>query len=183
MSDSVGYSLYLSSFTGAPFLTNRSDLGSVKYNIDWDAFFNRDNYRYKSCRIRHYFLSDPSTGSVYTYDPANFNGVLVAQGLNSTNNSPYNGLVLGLIGVQCVPYLSNSVAINNTTVLYSDFLNFSGQNIQVPKGYRDLTIQLWSNNFSGSGASLLSAVSPTNIPLGNWNLNIIFELYDPVDEI
>lgn len=182
MSESVSYSLYLSTFSSAPFLTANADLANVKYNINWDSFFNRDNYRYRSCRIRHQFLSDPCSSATYSYNPSTFNGVIVANGLTTTNGSPYGGTVLGLMTTQCVPYLANSVAVNNSTVLFSDYLNYPGQNIQMPQGYRELNIQLWGNNYAANGSgTLLSTVA--NIPLNNWNLNIVFELYDPIDEM
>lgn len=183
MSQSVSYSLYLSSFPTAPFQTSNADLANVKFNINWDAFFNRDNYRYRSCRIRHQLFSDPSSSATYSYDPLNFGGVIVANGLTTTNGSPFGGCLLGLLDVKCIPYLSNSVANNNTTVLFSDYLNYPGQNISMPTGQRELAIQLWQNNYATTTAKLLSVVSATNIPLSNWNLNIVMELYDPIEEM
>lgn len=183
MSQTVSYSLYLSSFSGSPFQTSSADLANVKYNINWNSFFNGDNYRYRSCRIAHQLLSDPSSSATYSYDPLNFSGVIVANGLTTTNGSPYGGCILGQIDVKCIPYLSNSVANNNTTVLWSDYLCCPGQNISVPQGQRELAIQLWQNNYGTTTAKLLSAVSSTNIPLANWNLSIMFELSDPIEEM
>lgn len=181
MSESVSYALYLSSFPKAPYSTNLSDSANTKYAINWDSFFNRDNYRYRSCRIRHAFLSDPSSTAGYSYDPSNFNGVIVANGLNSTNTSPYGGLILGLIDIKCIPFVSATVANNNTTVLYSDSMNYPGQNIQIPRGLLDLNIQLYSNNYTATNGTLLSANA--SIALANWNLQLFFELYDPIDEM
>lgn len=182
MSEISSYHLYLSSFTNAPYLTNRSDLASVKYNINWDSFFNQDNYRYKRCRIFYKFLSDPCSSATYNYDPLGFSGIILANGLAPISNQNFGGLMLGMIDVKSVTYLSNAVS-TNTTVLYSeDFNNGTGQQIQMPIGFRELNIQLWANNFAASGAGLLSSVS-ANIPLNNWNLLLKFELYDPVEEM
>jgi hypothetical protein len=90
--------------------------------------------------------------------------------------------MLGLIDVRNIPYITAGTAVNNQTILYSDYLQAPGQNISIPQGQRELAIQLWSN-FAANGAKLLSAVSPVNIPLTNWSVNMIFELYDPVDEM
>jgi hypothetical protein len=182
MSNSVSYSLYLTSVALAPYQTSNTDLANVKFNINWDSFFNRDNYMYRKCRITYQFHSDPTSSATYSYDPLNFNGQLVAAGLTATNGSPYGGLMLGLIDVKNTPYITGGTAVNNQTILYSDYLQAPGQNISVPQGQRELAIQLWSN-FAANGAKLLSAVSPTNIPLTNWSMNIFFELYDPVDEM
>lgn len=182
MSNSVSYSLYLSSVATAPYQTSNSDLANVKYNINWDSFFNGDNYRYKKCRITYQYLSDPTSSATYSYDPLNFSGVIVAAGLTTTNGSPYGGVVLGIVDVKTIPYITAGTAVNNQTVLYSDYLQQPGQNISIPQGQRELAIQLWSN-FASNGAKLLSAVSPVNIPFTNWILNMVFELYDPIDEM
>lgn len=182
MCNSVSYSLYLTSVAVSPYQTSNADLANVKYNINWDSFFNQDNYRYQKCRITYQFHSDPCSSATYSYDPLNFNSVIVATGLTTTNGSPYGGVMLGLVDVKNTPYITAGTAVNNQTILYSDYLQAPGQNISIPQGYRELGIQLWSN-FAANGAKLLSAVAPATIPLTNWSINIIFELYDPVDEM
>lgn len=182
MSHSVSYNLYLSSFATAPYLTDNSNLANVKYNIDWDTFFNRDNYNYKSCRLRYKFLSDPSTSvNGYSYDPTNFNGVIVANGIAPKSVNPYGGTIVGMIEVYPVNYNVATVATLNDVLVGNDLNATNGQNIIIPTGFRDLNIQLWQNNYASSSAAFLSGI--TNLGLGNWNLLLNFELYDPNDEI
>jgi hypothetical protein len=181
MSESVSYNLYLSSFAKAPYLVDNTNLASVKYNINWDTFFNRDNYRYKSCRLRYKFLSDPSTSiNGYTYDPTDFNGVIVANGLPPMSNPIYGGTIVGTIEVAGINYNVATVATTNTVLVGSDLNAAVGQSIQVPTGFREVTIQLWQNTFASTSPVLLNTI--TNMGLGNWNLILNFELYDPIDE-
>lgn len=181
MSDSQSYTLYLSNYTGAKYLVDRSDLANVRFSVDWDSFFNRDNYKYRGCRIRYKFVSDPCTSSTYTYDPANFNAVLVANGIPPLAANLFGGTMIGLMGLATVTYVSNSVSATTTYYDVEDLTSVTGQNIYIPFGIKELGIQIWDNAFGATAAKLASAVSPTNIPFGTWNLMLVFELYDRIE--
>lgn len=176
--------LYLSSFASAPYQTSRADLANVKFNINWDSFFNGENYQYRSCRIRYVFLSDPATytGNAYTYDPANHSGVIVANGLAPKCNNPnLGGCIIGIIKVEPITYVSNAVSINTAVLNSDDLTSACGQNIYIPTGMKELNIQLWDNAYASSApGKLLSTVA--NATLANWNLQLMFELYDPIEE-
>ncbi len=183
MSDSISYPLYLSSASGAPNLVGNADQANVKYRIDWDTFFNRDNYKYRSCRIRYKFLCQPSPGNAgtYTYNPSTFSGVIVASGIPPVASNTYSDTIIGIINVETVQYLSNTMLVNTTTLSGEDLTSVTGQNIIIPTGLRELNIQLWNNKFYSSNSKLLSDIDSNNIPLNIWNLLLVFELYDRIE--
>lgn len=180
MSDTSTHYLYLSSFTGAPYMIDNANYAAVKFRIPWDNHFNRENYRYKSCRIRFDFRSDPSSATTYTYDPASFNGVIVIGGLPDKSGPKYGGTPVGLIGPYSFDYISNSTA-KNTSVLLGGDLTSIGRSVQVPMGLSEITVYLYQNTFSASSPVLLNSIQ--NIGLGNWNLQLMFDFSDPVDEM
>lgn len=182
MSETLSFPLYLSSATGAPRSISNADLANIRYLIDWDTFFNQQNYNYRSCRIRFKFLAEPSGGTTaaYTFSPSNFTGVVVANGLPSVAANPFGGTVLGMIGVDALSYLSFNTVIPTNILSGEDLTSGAGQNILIPTGTKELNIQLWDNRYGTSSGVLLSAIDPTNIPLNTWNLIIMFDLYDPI---
>jgi hypothetical protein len=115
--ETEGYSLFLNSFAGSPYITNRISVADVVFTINWDAVFNMNNHKYNKCKIRYDFLSDNAPlGNPFT--PSASNGVLVVNGINSRSTSTQGGTVLGLIDVKELnttnnSYINQSIVANN----------------------------------------------------------------------
>lgn len=179
MADTLIFNLYLS--PNSPYNVANADLANTRFLINWDTFFSRENYRYRSCRIRHKFLAEPSSSATYNYNPATFSGLILANGLPPVASNPYGGTIIGIIGVEAVQYLSAGTATQTTVLTADDTTGNGSQNILVPTGMKELNIQLWDNLFGSSSSKLLSAAD-SNIPLGQWNLLLVFELSDRIEE-
>jgi hypothetical protein len=115
--ETESYSLFLNSFVGSPYITNRISVADVIFTINWDAVFNMNNHKYNKCKIRYKFLSDnASLDNPFT--PSANNGVLVVNGINSRSTSAQGGTVLGLIDVKNLSvtrnvYVHQSIVANN----------------------------------------------------------------------
>lgn len=182
MTSNPTYFLYLSSFPNAPYLTSNADPANVKFMINWDTFFNRDNYRYKSCRVRFSFRSNPCTTTNYNYAPNSFTGFIAVDGLRGVENGVMGSVPIGLFNPVTCQYLVNNVVTTATTLQGDDLTSACGHNFQMPTGFREIAIHLYQNTY-GPNSTPISLSSVTNQGLGNWNLQLMFELYDPVDEI
>lgn len=173
------YNLYLNSFTGNAYLATAqspSPNSDMAFSINWDTFFNGANYRYKKCRLRYEYYSDPILTS-NPYDPLAFNSILVLTGLNSNSATKYGGIVLGLLSLDTITLttITPSVATISQTCLAGANLTGPGQNIEVPKDMRNLNVQIQNNAYNATSAGLI----PTTY-MGNWDLVLSFELYDPI---
>jgi len=120
MSEKVeSFSLFLNSFGGSPYITNKISAADVIFTINWDAVFNGKNHKYNSCKIRHEFISDSAPLS-NPFLPNNQNGVLVVNGINSRSTSVQGGAVLGLIEV-CASSVTSS-NITHQSVVSNNFV-------------------------------------------------------------
>lgn len=171
---SESFSLFLSSFTGFSYLTPTSPAANVDmtYLINWDSFFNGANHKYKKCRLRYEYYSDPVI-SGNQYDPLTYNALLVLTGLVSSSSTKYPGSVLGLLSLDSIT--GSTITPSSQTCLQGSTMNTVGQNVEVPKDLRQLEVQLWSNAFGSASSALLPKAS-----VGNWGLVLNFELYDPI---
>jgi len=134
------------------------------------------------------------TGSVAT---GSGNGVFTLLSISSGVIAPGMTITLGVVSMQVLSVISgtggvgstyavsynvliaaSNFSIPTTTVTYSSLKSgylpsIVGQDIEVPKGIRDLVVQLWNNNYGASGGfSLLSNATA-------WGLMLSFEFYDP----
>lgn len=176
MTESETFVLYLNSFAGFPLIDPGAPktYANVTYNINWDAVFNLNNHIYRKCKIRYEFISDQATSN--TYDPASDNAVLILNGINSRSTSRFGGLQLGHLYVQ----QSTTSASAVTSYLFNSDYTGPGQSIEVPKGFRSLNVQLWTNDYGTSSSTLLSSVSAST--LAGWSLMLNFELSDPIKD-
>jgi hypothetical protein len=175
MSESEVYSLFLNSASsGNPYMSIvTASLVQRQYSINWDSFFNGANLRYKKCKLRYDFFSDPATGTTQM-DPGLYNSLLVLSGLNANSGTKYPGLVAGLLSLETVT--TTGLGQNTWTCLKGSTIDSVGQNIIVPTGLMDLTIGLYQNV-----SNPLTLVSTSLIQ--NWGIILSFELYDPVEVI
>lgn len=120
MSEKVeSFSLFLNSFGGSPYITNKINAADVIFTINWDAVFNGNNHKYNACKIRHEFISDSAPLSV-PFTPTNNNGVLVVNGINSRSTSVQGGVVLGLIEVGSVP--ATTLTVSHQSIVSNNFV-------------------------------------------------------------
>lgn len=164
------YSLYLNSTSGStnPYMPQASSsLVSRTYQINWDSFFNLANKRFRKCRVRYEFYSDPSTGT--QMDPTTYNAVLGLVGVNSMSSTKYGATVLGVLSLDTVSPTSAAPQ----TCLVGANMTSPGQNLYMPDGVRDLTVSLYQNV-----TNPLTYLSGTLIQ--GWAIVLNFELYDPI---
>ena len=108
------FNLFLNSFSGSPYITNRIAANDVIFTINWDAVFNLNNHKYRRCRLRHDYYSDASP-LANPFTPNAVNGVLVANGINSRSTSATGGMVLGLITIDSIAVTNNLTAHPSAT--------------------------------------------------------------------
>jgi len=118
-SDSESFSLFLNSFGGSPYITQRNSVVDVIYTINWDTIFNLNNRRYRKCKLRHDFYSDAiSQNTVIT--PTADNGLLVLNGIISKSSSSQGGMVLGEITLDTISTTNNIYA--NPSIVANNFV-------------------------------------------------------------
>lgn len=113
------FTLFLNSFGGSPYITNKISAADVIFTINWDAIFNLNNHKYNKCKLRHEFISDNAPLS-NPFLPNNQNGVLVLNGINSRSTSSQGGAVLGLIEVANVSTTSSNVS--HQSIISNNFI-------------------------------------------------------------
>jgi hypothetical protein len=101
--------------------------------------------------------------------------------LNTTGYYTYNlsGASIGAGAMTGAPIsVGNPYDVTYTSLISSNLQSGIGVSIEVPKGYRTLNVQLQNNNYGQktSGVPENTLMSGTN--LQDWNLMLIFELYD-----
>ena len=164
--DSQIYRLYLNSFPGFPGITSNIDKFNVSWLVDYDSMFSSANYKYKHCRLRYKFLSDPAVVANVNHTASK--GVLVVNGLSSANNSKNVG---GIV-------LDNIIPVQSTSLAWFDnsSMDTVGIDILPPYGLSTLNVQLWGPEYGcqiGSVPTLISTFTP------NYTIIFAFELYNP----
>lgn len=151
-----------------------SGTNNVTWNVDWDALFNRDNYVYKTCNLRVSMASAIMSGTPSTAEGF---GVLTANfGQNFTGKN-VQSVVLGQLkpSIQysydsqaLLYYVPFGVSLNVNTL--DDAL---GQQIDMPYGLNQLTIQQWKIGFGLQITDALNVLL-TNAP--TYTILLQFEL-------
>jgi hypothetical protein len=126
------FNLFLNSFSGSPYITNRIAANHVIFTINWDAVFNLNNHKYRRCRLRHDYYSDAAP-LANPFIPNAVNGVLVANGINSRSTSTTGGMVLGLITI-------DSIAVTNNLTAHPSATTSSNFVASIPSSTANLTI-------------------------------------------
>jgi hypothetical protein len=167
MPESQIYQLFLSSKTGFPGLLDNTNSANVSYQVDWDAFFQRQQYNYKYCRLRVKYVSNASTSLSYQSNGS----VLVAQGLASAYTSKNTvGLPLGLITCE----QGVNAGANDRGYLLCDTTQESGLQINIPSGNQQFFLQIWRDGYGCIG----SAQDVLYLYYADWSCILTFELYN-----
>lgn len=186
--ESKVYRLFLNTETGFPDLVSNSNRNSCVWNVDYDSLFNRDNYKYKNCRLRYKLISRESAD----LNPVSNTGVIAVNGLSSsyvsknTNMLPLdiitpamrlfgNGATTGTIATGTPQTTTTSTSTFNVRgQIISDTMATTGLDILMPYGLSQLNIQFWSYGFGaiGDGDNVLQTMSV------DYNVIFQFELYN-----
>ena len=187
--ESKVYRLFLNTETGFPNLVSNTNRNSCVWNVDYDSLFNRDNYKYKNCRLRYKLITRESTNII----PVSNTGVIAVNGLSSpyvsknthmlpldivtpimraTANGATTGTIVGSAGNQTTSTTASTYAI--TGHIESDTMATTGLDISMPYGLTQLNIQFWSYGFGaiGDGDNVLQTMSV------DYNVILQFELYN-----
>lgn len=175
--DKKTFSLYLNSNTGFRGLIDNANYANVTWNVDWDALFNRENYKYKYCNVRYRMVGEINT-SIQSNDHTL--GIITANfGQNYTGkNVAY--CVLGTIDLKRVAsyalgtpptYTPVGNMIDSSTMEHAN-----GQQIDIPYGLRAFNIQLWKDAYgcAGDANNVLVDSSSTH----QYYIIFQFELYN-----
>ena len=187
--ESKVYRLFLNTETGFPNLLSNSNKNSCVWNVDYDSLFNRDNYKYKNCRLRYKLISRENTN----INPVAGAGIIAVSGLSSpyvsknthmlpldivtpimraTANGATTGTITGSAPNQTTATTASTYAI--TGHIESDTMATTGLDISMPYGLTQLNIQFWEFGFGsiGDGNNVLQTV------MSDYNAIFQFELYN-----
>jgi hypothetical protein len=118
---------------------------------------------------------DPNAAYAYT--------TRTISALPATNNYTYtfSGTALGATAVTAQPFsVGNPYDVTYTSMISSNLQSGIGVSIEVPKGYRNLNVQLQNNNYGQVTNGVVQSTLLTGTNLQEWGLMLIFELYDAV---
>lgn len=144
------YTLYLNSNVGFPGLVRTNPNNNVSWLIDWDSLFSRENYKYKNCRVRYKLVGETNTTATQATD--NCLGLLVANFGQSFSGKNTSYLVLGAIDQIHTQSLATATWTNTGTAMTSETMTYAhGQQIDVPYGLKELTLQMWKVGYGAVG--------------------------------
>lgn len=168
------YSLYLNSVSSSnPYMQiPTATIVQRNYAINWDVFFSGANYRFKKCKVRFEFYSDPSTNTTTQMDPLTYNAVLGLTGVQGLATVKYGATIIGLLSLATVQPAGATPAIQ--TCLTGANVTGPGMSVNMPTGMADLGVGIYQN--------AVSPLTPISTALfNNWALILHFELYDPIE--
>jgi len=161
------YSLYLSTISTTPVGNqatpiDRSDLGNVSWNINWDEFFRYENTKYSKCRVRVHLLMRSWTAVVTDWN--------TYMGYLSCNLSSAQG-GYGQYGTLIAPVypIDNPTTTTTSHVMLINTLSDVGVDVNVPTGFQNFTL-------SFNSADLARGAKIAN--LNDYQCVLSFELYD-----
>jgi len=119
---------------------------------------------------------DPNTGSYTTRS---------VTAVTSANTYTFGGAALGATSITNASFsCSNPSTISFNCLKSTSLQSVVGQDIEVPRGYKQLEVQLCNNNYGQLVNGVLQSpllIGSTGIPsVQDWGLQLNFEFYDPV---
>lgn len=142
------YLLYLNTNTGSPNLIDNTSTANVKWMIDWDSLFNRENYKYKHCQVRIRLVGENNA----TQDTSNTSGVLIANFGQSFTGGNVQGVVLAPIDLtRSNIYVASAWTNAQAYIDINTMTNQLGQNIDMPIGLNTFNLQMWRNGYGAQG--------------------------------
>jgi hypothetical protein len=144
--------LYLNTNTGSPNLIDNTSTANVKWLIDWDSLFNRENYKYKHCQVRIRLVGENNI----TQETSTQSGVLVANFGQSFMGGNVPGVILAPIDITRSNIYETVSSItswknSNGYIEINTLPNAVGQNIDVPIGLNTFNLQMWRNGYGAIG--------------------------------
>lgn len=161
------YTLYLSTLNTTPtgnqiVPVDKSNLGRVSWNIDWNSFLNGGASKYANCRVR-FQLNSLLWAGVGT-DWNTFNGYLGATFQSKYNAPTTLSTILGMV------YPMDAPTTGTTNHIFSvSTLSEQGVDIVIPTGVQTLTL-----TFVNDDAQTIMASIP------EYAILLQFELYNPL---
>jgi hypothetical protein len=145
------YSLYLNTKSTNTFLkpTNKTNLNSVSFNVDWATLFptsanaTRLLNTNSKCKLKAHLISAASTGITW----ANQKGTLRINGLATTSQNPVNGVILGYV------YPVVSPIVSTDWYLECDTTQSIGVEISIPTN-PNITVSLFNDSGNAMTNSL-----------------------------
>lgn len=160
------YNLYLQN-TNSPIIIDNSNYANTTFQVNWDALFRSNNYKYKNCRVRAQIISD----RVAPYAIGLTTGFLIMRGATSNFS-----MGVGLDGnVYLLPlYPSNATDSADPTTGYiyktSTLDSYYGSQMNMPTGIQNISIVFMEDEGSVMAASYVPS---------SWGLLLQFELSNP----
>lgn len=159
------YTLYLSTLNTTPTRNqivpvDKSNLGRVSWNIDWNSFFNSSAEKYANCRVR--FLLNSSSWTGVSTDWNTYNGYLGATFQSKYNAPTTLSTILGMVYPMDAPTTGTSTHIFSVSTLSEQ-----GVDIVMPTGVQTLTL-----TFVNDDAQTIMASIP------EYAILLQFELYN-----
>jgi len=164
--------LYLNTNTGSPNLIDNTSTANVKWLIDWDSLFNRENYKYKYCQVRIRLVGENNI----TQETPTQSGVLIANFGQSFMGGNVQGVILAPIDITRSNVYTGSPATwinSNGYIDINTMSNALGQNIDMPIGLNTFNLQMWRNGYGAIGDAENTLVANT-VP---YYAILQFELY------
>jgi hypothetical protein len=160
------YQLFLNSLTGFPLIQDVTNTSNAYFNVDWDSFFNRQQYNYKYCRVRVKYITNSNVA--INYNQTGF--VLVANFSSPYTSKAVPSVVLGLATVQEAAN-NGGVARGYVVVDTSQEL---GTQITIPTGASLFNLAMWRDGYGSTGSIAYSQFTTTY----HFTCVLSFELYN-----
>lgn len=142
------YSLYLNTNTGFPNLFDNTSTANVKWNVDWDSLFSRENYKYKNCMLRVRLVGENNA----TQETSNTSGVLVGNfGQSYTGKNVSNVVIAPIDLVRANIYAAGVWTNAQAYIDINTMTDAHGLQIDVPYGFSMLNLQMWRNGYASVG--------------------------------
>jgi hypothetical protein len=160
------FQMFLNSLTGFPSLVDNTNTSNCYFSINWDSFFNREQYNYKYCRVRVKYITNSAT--TITYQQTGF--VLVGNFASPYTSKSVPNVVLGLVnvfeGANNGGTARGYLEVDTTTEL--------GVQIQAPQGQQTFNLAVWRDGYGSTGNTAYAQFTTTY----HWTAILQFELYN-----
>lgn len=162
------YQLYLHN-TNSPLIINNSNYANTVFQINWDALFRSNNYKYKTCRVRAQIITDRNP----PYAIGLTTGYLVMRGPTSNfNMGPGIDGAVYLAPLYPTPSTDSDGVTTGYIYKTSTLDNKHGSQMNMPKGIQTVNIQFMEDEGDLMAASYVPS---------SWGVFLQFELSNPIE--
>ena len=164
------YSVYLSTVSSTPtnnqaVPTDRSNLAYVKWNLNWDAIFRMENYKYQKCRLRIKLQSRSFSGNDTDWNT--YMGYITCPLQSMTSGFGSYGTVISTSQAVGTPHTSTSVL----NCIIADTTESLGVDVIPPQGNEEFFLRF--NRIDLSSGLLISNLT-------DYQVVLFFELYEEI---